>query len=334
MSRSRNFFVKPKQIHWIWHFLLVAAGLLVLSALIFNDAFVKQWFTAYHQLSDKRQYYLDFFRLGMLVVAGGCIVVWFLRKIITEDWRGAVLRWKAISSRVKVSAITPAIHSSGINRSLWLFLPIWIIGVIVSLIPGYETWAGYLTEEKGIFETTTVICYLFSGLAALYLVFPYFKRNSPRSLRRWWLIGLAFGCLFIAGEEINWGELYFRYEAGELIRQINAQKDVSFHNIPLPFIGTWWANDLSQIIAVCGGILLPFLICVSNLFRRSMLAIEAPLPPWISQAYFFVAAVIPQDGVIALQRENIPSELREITIAIGVTIWLYCLMENHLKLKR
>jgi hypothetical protein len=334
MRSSTNSSPKSKQTHQVWHVLLLVAGLLALSALIFDDAFVKRWFTAYQQLSEKRQYYLDFFRLGLFVIAGGCIVLWSLRKIISDDWRAAVLRWGDISPRIKASAIMPVIHFSGIKVFLWLFLPIWMIGVIISLIPGYETWASRLTEEKGVFETFTVICYLFSGPAALYLVLTCFKRNALMGLRRWWLLGLAFGCLFIAGEEINWGALYFHYEVGGLIRQINAQNDVSLHNIPLPFIGTSWANDLSQLIAVCGGILLPFLIWVSNLFRRLMVVCEAPLPPWISQAYFFVAAIIPQDGLIKLQRANIPSELREITIAMGVTIWLYCMLENQLKVKR
>jgi hypothetical protein len=277
---------------------------------------------------------LDFGRLGLLVIAGGCIVFWSLRKIITDDWREAVVRWREISSRVDASAIIPVINSSCIKRILWLLLPIWMAGVTISLIPGYEAWANRLTIEKGVFETLTVICYLFSGLAALKLVLPHFRRNAPRGLRRWCLLWLAIGCLFIAGEETNWGELYFQYKAGELIRQINYQDDVSLHNIPLPFIGRWWANDLSHLIAVCGGVLLPFLIWVSKSFRRLMLAIDVPLPPWVSQAYFFVAAIIPQDHVIKLQRANIPSELREITIAIGVAIWLWCMMENRHKVFR
>jgi len=62
-----------------------------------------------------------------------------------------------------------------------------------------------------------------------------------------------------------------------------------------------------------------------------MLALEVPLPPWISQAYFFVAALIPLDNVIKLQRANIPSELREVIIAIGITIWLWYTMQHRSK---
>jgi len=331
MDKSSESFKKAKRSHWAWHLLLLAAGMLLLTAFIFDDHFVKRWFTVYNQLSEKRQYYLDFFRAVLLTIASGFIVFWFLRKLIIDDWRSAVLRWRIIQYRVDTSAIIPVIESSFIKRFLWLLLPIWIIGVAISIIPGYEIWALHLTEEKGVFETLTVICYLFSGFIALYLVLLQFRRIAPNSLCRWWLLGFSIGCLFIAGEETNWGELYFNYKAINIIKNVNYQNEVSIHNIPLPLIGGYWANDLSHLIAACGGALLPLLTWCSNFFRRLILASEAPLPPWISQAYFFVATIIPQDNVIDLQRANIPSELREITIAIGFTIYAYCLFQNRKK---
>ncbi len=322
MTISKNYLVKPKRNYYAWHLLILIAAMFLLISQCADEEFLKRWLIAVLNMSDINQKYLHLFRFGLLVLAGELIVLWSLRKLVTDDLRKAVERWRESPSQVDASEIMPAIHSAYINRILWLLISIWIVGVTISLIPGYEGWAARLTEECGVFETLTVVCYLFSGLLALKLVLPFFRRNAPGGLLRWWLIGLTFGCLFIAFEEINWGDLYFHYKTSDFIRQCNAQNDVSLHNIPLPFLGTWWANNLSQFIAICGGVLLPILIWISKYFRRGMLASEAPLPPWISQAYFFVAAIIPQDNVLQLQRSNIPSELREITIAIGVVIWL------------
>jgi len=307
--------------------------MLALAALILDEASVR-WFIAVLRDSIKKQYSLHLFRLGLLVLAGGCIALWCLRKIIADDWRAAVLRWKDISTRVDVSAVIPAIQSSFAKKILWLFLPIWMVAVTICLIPGYESMTASLTREKGIFETLTVILYCFSGLIAFKLAISHFGHNSPRGFFRWWLLGLAFGCLFIAAEESNWGAMYFHYKAGDLIRQINYQNEVGFHNMRLPFIGAWWAEDTLHLIAACGGVLLPLLIWLSNFFRRAMLAIEAPLPPWISQAYFLVATLIPWDHLIELQRGNTSSELREVTVSIGVAIWLWCTMQNRLKMDR
>jgi hypothetical protein len=223
----------------------------------------------------------------------------------------------------------PAIDAFWLNKILWLLLLIWIVGVAISLIPGYEGWAAHLTEENGVVETLTVVCYLFSAVVASKLMLPLFKHNAPRGLLRWWLLVLALGCLFVAGEETNWGDLYFHYKSFEFVRQVNAQHDISLHNIPLPFAGVYWENKLLQIIAICGGALLPFLIWISKSFRRWMSVLEVPLPPWISYAYFLIAAVIPQDNVIKLQRANIPSELREVIIAIGIAIWLWYTLKNR-----
>ena len=333
-SKTKDYLAKSERIHWAWHFFLLAAVILVIEGQFNGGKFVEHSLMVILHLSIIKQKYIDLLKLGLLFLAGGCIVIWSLRKIITDDWRETILRWREIPPRVDASAIIPEVHFSCFKKVLWLLLSIWIVGVTISLIPGCDALAGRLTKENGVFETLTVVCYLFSGIVALKLLLPLFRRNASRGLLRWWLLALAIGCLFVVSEETNWGDLYFHYKGLDFIRQANFQKDVSMHNIPLPFIGIYGFNYLSQILAIFGGVLLPSLILFSNFFRRFMLLIEAPLPPWITQAFFCVAAIIPQDYVIILQRRNTPSELREITIAIGVAIWLWYMKQNRCKVAR
>lgn len=329
MIESADYSEKPEPCHWAWHVLLAMALVFVLVSQTIDQKLVKYWLTNLINPDGIKQKYFDLLEWGLLVLAAGSIMLWFLRKSISDDWRKTITRWREIPLRVDASAIIPQSRSSRLDKILWFLLPIWVVGVAVSLIPGYDSWASRLTEENGVFETLTVICYVFAGVLGLKLAVPLFRRNAPGGLRRWWLVSLAVACLFVAVEEINWGEVYFNYKAGDFIREVNYQDEISLHNIPLPFAGSYWANVLLQILAACGGILLPFLIWVSQSFRSWMLAIEAPLPPWISQAYFFAAALIPQDKMVQLQRANIPSELREIIIAIGVAIWFWYLKQNR-----
>lgn len=329
--QSENFIIEPKPNHWAWHLLLVLAALFVLVSQNINQEFVKNWLIAIIHSSGIKQKYLEMLKYGLLGLAAGCIVLWSIRKIITDDWRETVVRWRKLSRRVDASEVIPEVHSSWHKTILWVLLPIWTVGVTISLIPGYEGWADRLTVENGVFETLTVICYFFSSIVAFKLALPLFRSNAPKGFLRWWLLLLAIGCLFVASEETNWGDLYFHYKSFGFIRQVNAQHDISLHNIPLPFVGVYWENKMLLILAICGGVLLPILTWVSNLFRRCMMALKVPLPPWISQAYFFVAALIPSDQVIKLKRANIPSELREVIIAIGVVIWLWYTMKNRPK---
>ncbi len=332
MNTDNKLSQNPNRPHWGWHLLLVVACIFALVALICNDTFVERWFSPDHHISKEGHAYVIVLRYGLLLLAGLCIILWFFRRVISfYIIKKIISRWYESPSQVDASSIIPTVQPVGLQRFLWLFLFLWIVFVTLSLIPGYDSWAAQLTTDTGVFGNLTVVCYVFAGLVAIGLALPYLRHRLSYSLRVWWLLALAAGCLFVAAEETKWGEIYFHYKVVDVIRQINYQHDTSLHNIPLPFIGIYWANKLLQLLAICGGMLLPLSIWLSRFFRRIMWSIEMPLPPWLSQAYFFVEAIIPPDNIIKLQRANIPSELRETIIAIGVAIWLFSVMQKRHK---
>ncbi len=80
MTRSVNYSVDVGQTHWSWHQFFLAVGLLVLAALI-NDALVERWFSSDGHITDEGFDYMNLIRSGLLVLAGGCIILWTLRKI-------------------------------------------------------------------------------------------------------------------------------------------------------------------------------------------------------------------------------------------------------------
>ena len=314
--------------HWTWYLLLLVAGVLICIALIFNDSFVEQWFSADGHISDGGRSYLKFLRIGLLLISGACIILWFLRNIIVSYIEEAVECWKRNPPELKASDLVPPIKLAYVRNSLLLILSAWIVFVIISLVPGYETLAARITIEGGATETLTVVFYLFACIIAITSAISCLRQNSQRRLNLFWLFALAAGCFFIAGEEINWGQIYLHYDTPEIVKQSNVQRELSLHNIVIPFLG-YWANDMLQLLAICGGIVLPIMIRFSSYFRRIIWAVDFPIPPWLSQCYFFIAALIPQDHVIQLQPANIPSELREVTIAFGVAIWLWTRLRNQ-----
>jgi len=323
----------PIHIHWTIHLLLLATCIFLLVALLFNVELAERWFSPDRHISDSGHEYLKLLRYLLLIPAGVCVLIWALRKIIISDLREAVERWRKSPSRLEISSVVPSMQPVGFQRVLWLILFLWTVGAVI-LIYVYRDYANLLTHEGGLFETLTVVFYIFAGLIALRLAIPYLLRNSPNGLLRWWLLGLAAGCIFVAGEEINWGELYFHYEAGEFIRRGNYQREISLHNVALPYIGSYFWNALLKFLTICGGVLLPLLIWTSKSFRRLVWAVQMPLPPWLSQAYFFATTIFiyifPRDLIEKiLPRPNIPVELREFTISVGVAIWLWCFMKNQ-----
>ena len=121
--------------------------------------------------------------------------------------------------------------------------------------------------------------------------------------------------------------IYLRYRTPDLMQDVNYQGEFSFHNVELPWLlplQVYWANEVLWSLAVLGGLALPCFVLTSRRVRRWLWAWEVPVPPWISQAFFFSAALIPRDRAVLdqFQHNNMPSELREFAIAVGVAIWL------------
>jgi hypothetical protein len=75
------------------------------------------------------------------------------------------------------------------------------------------------------------------------------------------------------------------------------------------------------LLALGLGGVVPLLLFACAPFRRLVFALDVPLPPYWSQAVLFCAAWIPEiEGRFI--RNNVGSELREVTIAVAICVWL------------
>jgi hypothetical protein len=91
--------------------------------------------------------------------------------------------------------------------------------------------------EDGIFENLTALYLLVSGLT--FFLVLHGMRASSRPLR--WqerlkqvaLLGLGLLLVFAAGEEVSWGQRLFGIETPEAIRAINAQDEITLHNLTI-----------------------------------------------------------------------------------------------------
>ena len=217
----------------------------------------------------------------------------------------------------------PLVGPAPLPLFFWAILPCWLAWVFSSLFYD-DTVAAAYTVENGALQNVTVAGYL---LAAALFAHACFQTSSHLPLRRWSLLLLAAGSAFVALEEVNWGQSFLHYPTPAILEQANLQQEVSLHNLELPgsLAGRHWSNELLWLLTVLGGIILPVLLLASTFVRRVVRDHGLPVPPWVTQAYCFAAAVIPKDGDLLgrLSRDNIPSELREVTVAIAITIWAW-----------
>ncbi len=109
---------------------------------------------------------------------------------------------------------------------------IFIYGIVYILPFGENiigmSWFNWCRLEDGPLEWVQFFLYLSAGIYATSSVIRKAKSGLNLNLILWSL--LAFLCIFVAGEEISWGERITGYGI-EAIRNINYQGESNIHNL-------------------------------------------------------------------------------------------------------
>ena len=111
------------------------------------------------------------------------------------------------------------------------FLPygltaVMILAAFLILEHRYPVAYVYFVHEDGLVENSTAAAF---AVAAVLLLWE--SRRSAHFLRRSLLIAVAAAALFVAGEEISWGQRIFGIDTPDGLSAINDQGEINFHNI-------------------------------------------------------------------------------------------------------
>jgi hypothetical protein len=139
-------------------------------------------------------------------------------------------------------------------RWLSLYLPLFILAYPFILMVPALNWEEGLYREYGLIENLTVIF-----LAVAMVCFIRGAKASRSPLRRFCLAGLAFGCFIFLGEEISWGQHYFRWVTPEEFKELNRQGETNLHNLKggIEYFFTKIAREVLSLGTILGGFVLP-----------------------------------------------------------------------------
>ena len=301
-------------LRWRWHVLVLLAVIMACMA-----AFIHLQTVDVQPLAKARQHLLF---VGCLIVSGGCLILWLLRQTISDDWSASTSR-PISPTALDIRHIGPGNFPFTYETVFRSLLVLWASWISWSLIMD-DRLAAALTLENGLLQDATVTLYVIAAFFFLGSLFRTMASGARVGLTKWWFLVLSVGCIGVAGEEINWGQSVMPYATPDFLVRTNIQQEVSLHNIELPGLGgRHWSNAVLWVISLIGGVALPLLLLLSGWTRRFVRMLDIPIPPWTSQAFLFVAAIIPPDGIVLgrLSRDNIPSELREVTVACAMMLW-------------
>lgn len=101
----------------------------------------------------------------------------------------------------------------------------------------------YLDSEDSVLEYTTFLFYLLPGLLALHAAWFLRSKKMPFYLKIFWIVQLlvsAIGLLFVAGEEISWGQRLLGLETPDSLMRENQQQELNLHNHSSVFIYVYY----------------------------------------------------------------------------------------------
>lgn len=117
--------------------------------------------------------------------------------------------------------------------TLYVGLPVAILILYIGgmiTVPYPSEKLGYVIfSERGIIEIGTAVCFLLASIVAFLL---WYNTDSQR-VGKWKVAYLLIGfmALFVALEEINYGQFFFEFKAPEALAKYNSKGEFNLHNL-------------------------------------------------------------------------------------------------------
>jgi len=137
---------------------------------------------------------------------------------------------------------------------LWLWLPVVLFTLIFgSAITSKLVHETFFVGELGVIELATPLM-LVPAIIAGFIIFINRKKLVTKQLSHWILL-VTLACIYIAGEEISWGQQLVGWGTPEWVKLVNDQHETNIHNT-----SSWFDQKprlLLEFLVFIGGIYLP-----------------------------------------------------------------------------
>jgi hypothetical protein len=205
----------------------------------------------------------------------------------------------------------------------WLAIPVLFALFVIGAWKQYPDW--YLQRVKpegyGILEFSQFTIILAAFALAARLLFMPFVRRRPFVFAI--TLTAALSCLYIAGEEVSWGQHFFHWNTPDYWVEVNRQAETNLHNTYAVF--EKYPRAVLEIGVVIGGILIPIAAAFAPWLRACRLSLFFPpaalMPSAIGAMAFKLSDILVQKGYAA-QLAFRPSETIELYLYYFILTYL------------
>jgi hypothetical protein len=229
-----------------------------------------------------------------------------------------VISISVIRTSVKSSADIYDISPNAINFILVAPIVSLLFCMLFLLYPPTKSITSWMLSENHPVELLTFASAFAAGVVGFRLA-RQLRRDKERALDFWFYAIFSAGMIFVAMEEIAWGQQFIGFPTPAGCSAINAQGETTIHNIH----GLQGHSEMLRFIFGLGG-----LIGVRLFFVPSFRKIAAPviLLPWFI-VIFLHAGLDVYDDLYPVDKEfayfmNQTSEFVELLIGIAGTLYV------------
>lgn len=117
--------------------------------------------------------------------------------------------------------------------TLYVGLPVAILILYIGgmiTVPYPSEKLGYVIfSERGIIEIGTAVCFVLASIVAFLL----WHKTDSQKVGKWKVAYLLIGfmALFVALEETNYGQYFFRFDTAEQVSKLNSKGEFNIHNM-------------------------------------------------------------------------------------------------------
>jgi len=210
------------------------------------------------------------------------------------------------------------------HRFLWLWLPLLVavVQVCLELLLPVQTLA-VLHSESGPHELMQFLI-IFAALAVSATMLLKINFKQAPWLGAW--VGIAtLSCLYVAGEEISWGQHIMDWATPDYWDNLNDQGETNLHNT------SSWLDQKPRLIleigVIVGGLIIPFLMRVKPNALPKRFAIIYPAGTLcVTAGIFLIMKIVDKADALGIQFFERGSEVQELYLFYFVL--LYCLELN------
>lgn len=172
-----------------------------------------------------------------------------------------------------------------------------------------------LAVEDGVAESLTAVFFLAAGII-LIVAAAKSCRNDRRLARQILPVGLGLFFVFIAGEELSWGQRIFHFSLPESMSGTTFFDDLSFHNLKIFGYPLLEGNRLLNMFVILFGIVGPLAAAGWSWIRKLIHRLNFPIAP-LATAALFLFALLHGLGMSRVSKHWAPTEIKECLFSLG-----------------